>query len=82
MRWELSRWRGSRRRRCRAASGRAKKLPYQVGQEVWVRARVTRVATKDDQPDYTQVTVELPTKNKDTIWLRENDERDPLKPVD
>lgn len=53
--------------------------PYQVGKEVWVRAKVTRVAPYSEQmPDMTMITVEMPNGNRETMNLNE----DKVRPAD
>lgn len=53
--------------------------PYQVGKEVWVRAKVTRLAPYSAQmPDMTMITVEMPNGNRETMNLSE----DRVRPAD
>jgi hypothetical protein len=54
-------------------AGRKQKSPYEVGKEVWVRAKVTRVAPYGPAlPDLTLITVEMPNGNKETMGLNED----------
>lgn len=58
---------------------RAKKLAYGVGDEVWVKAKVTRLAPYSEQmPDLTMITVEMPNGNRETMGLNE----DKVRPAD
>lgn len=58
---------------------RPKKSPYQVGKDVWVKAKVTRVAPWGPaMPDLTMITVEMPNGNKETMGLNE----DKVRPAD
>lgn len=58
---------------------RAKKLAYGVGDEVWVKAKVTRIAPYSEQmPDLTMITVEMPNGNRETMGLNE----DKVRPAD
>jgi hypothetical protein len=50
---------------------RPKKSPYQVGNEVWVKAKVTRVAPYPTLPELTMITVEMPNGNRETMNLDE-----------
>ena len=53
--------------------------PYQVGKDVWVKAKVTRIAPFGPAlPELTLITVELPSGHRDTMGLNE----DKVKPVD
>ena len=53
--------------------------PYQVGKEVWVKAKVTRLAPYSEQmPDLTMITVEMPNGNRETMGLNE----DKVRPAD
>jgi hypothetical protein len=56
-----------------------RKSPYEVGKDVWVKAKVTRVAPYSEQmPDLTMITVELPSGHRDTMGLNE----DKIRPAD
>lgn len=52
---------------------RKPKSPYEVGREVWVKAKVTRIAPYSElMPDLTMITVELPSGHRDTMGLNED----------
>ncbi len=54
-------------------ASRPKKTPYQVGKDVWVKAKITRVAPySEHMPDLTMITVELPSGHRDTMGLNED----------
>ena len=57
---------------------RKPKTPYEVGREVWVKAKVTRVAPHPVLKEVTQITVELPSGHRDTMGLNE----DKVKPAE
>ncbi len=58
---------------------RARKLAYDVGDEVWVKAKVRRIAPYSEQmPDLTMITVEMPNGNRETMGLNE----DKVRPAD
>ena len=46
--------------------------PYQVGKDVWVKAKVTRVAPYPTMPEITMITVEMPNGNRETMNLDED----------
>lgn len=46
---------------------RSKKLPLKEGDEVWVRAKVTRIAPYPTMPELMMVTVEMPNGNRETM---------------
>lgn len=54
---------------------RARKLAYRIGDEVWVRAKVTRVAPNERLPEVTHVTVQMPNGNRETLWINPDDDR-------
>jgi hypothetical protein len=60
---------------------RAKKLAYDVGDEVWVKAKVTRIAPYPTMPDLTMITVEMPNGNRETMNLDEDRLRPSEKPA-
>ena len=51
---------------------RKPKSPYEVGKDVWVKARVTRVAPYPTMPELTMITVEMPNGNRETMNLNED----------
>ena len=58
---------------------RSKKTPYEVGKDVWIRAKVTRVAPFGPAlPELTMITVEMPNGNRETMGLSE----DKVRPAD
>lgn len=59
------------------------KSPYEVGREVWVKAKITRVAANPRLPDVTHVTVEMPNGNRETLWIDPDDQTSivPEKPA-
>lgn len=58
---------------------RSKKgTPYEVGKEVWVRAKVVRVAPHPRLEGIQQITIEMPNGNKETMGLNE----DKVRPAD
>ncbi|HYG58925.1 MAG TPA: hypothetical protein VD902_12775 [Symbiobacteriaceae bacterium] len=57
---------------------RKPKTPYEVGREVWVKAKVTRVAPYPTMPELIQITVEMPNGNRETMNLNE----DKVKPAE
>jgi hypothetical protein len=60
------------------AVSRAKKLAYKIGDEVWVKAKVTRIAPYPTMPELTMITVEMPNGNRETMNLNE----DKVKPAE
>lgn len=64
-----------------AAVGRARKLAYRIGDEVWVKAKITRVAPNPRLPDVTHVTVAMPNGNRETLWINPDDTAT-LRPAD
>lgn len=54
------------------------KTPYEVGKEVWVKAKVTRLAPHPRLKEITQITIELPSGHRDTMGLNE----DKVRPAD
>ena len=58
---------------------RARKLAYKEGDEVWVKAKVTRLAPNASLPDVTWVTVAMPNGNRETLWIAPDD-NDTVKP--
>lgn len=60
---------------------RARKLAYDVGDEVWVKAKVTRIAPFGPAlPDLTMITVEMPNGNRETMGLNEDRVRPASEP--
>lgn len=60
------------------AVSRAKKLAYKIGDEVWVKAKVTRIAPYPTMPELTMITVEMPNGNRETMNFNE----DKVKPAE
>jgi hypothetical protein len=60
------------------AVSRAKKLAYKTGDEVLVKAKVTRIAPYPTMPELIQITVEMPNGNRETMNLNE----DKVKPAE
>ena len=52
------------------------KTPYEVGKEVWVKAKVTRLAPHPRLKDVSQITVELPNGNRETMALNQDKVRE------
>lgn len=55
---------------------RPSKTPYEVGKEVWVKAKVMRVVPHPRLKDLTQITVEMPNGNRETMALNEDKVRE------
>lgn len=53
-------------------AARSKKMPFELGDEVWVKAKVTRIAPYPHMPEITQITVEMPNGNRETMGLNED----------
>lgn len=51
-----------------------RKLAYKEGDEVVVRAKVTRIAPNERLPTVTWVTVAMPNGNRETLWIAEDDD--------
>lgn len=58
-----------------------KKARYKVGDEVWVRAKVTRMAPNERLPEVTWVTVQMTNGNRETLWIGADDETT-IRPVE
>jgi len=56
------------------AIGRARRLAYKEGDEVWVKAKVTRLAPNANLPEVTWVTVAMPNGNRETLWIGADDD--------
>lgn len=50
------------------------KSPYEVGREVWVKAKITRVTPNPRLPEVTYVTVAMPNGNRETLWIDPDDQ--------
>jgi len=49
------------------------KSPYEVGKDVWVKAKITRVAPNPRLPEVTHVTVKMTNGNHETLWIDPDD---------
>lgn len=60
---------------------RKPKPRYEVGQEVWVRAKITRIAPHSRLPQVTDVTVQMSNGNRETLWIDADDEST-IRPIE